>query len=152
MPSTKDGNWEADVVLRALTSKHSYDIGRNFRQASLTFGGRHQGTLVYESTNEGSLADGVYAATGHFTCLRRTPNGIYHLDSEEPGSREQPITHGYLAKLDSPSANPKIARYFCDVFGRKAAPSDAPSEHLVGHKRANTRAEGGEVASGRSNK
>ena len=76
MASAKGGNWEADVVLRALTSKYSYDIEHNFRHAPPKLGGRYLGTLVYESQNVGNRADGVYAATGHYTCLKRTPSGI----------------------------------------------------------------------------
>ena len=146
MASAKSGKWEADVGLRALTSKYSYDIDRNFRRVPPKLGGRYLGTSVYGSQNEGKNADGVYAATRHYTCLERTPSGIYHLDSARPVSRERPITRSYRAKLYSPSANPNIARYFFDAFGRMAALSEAPNDEPAGHKGAHDRTDGGEVA------
>ena len=92
VPSEKNGNWTADVLLRAINSQpQSFLTGRADREMppALLFSTCYIGSLIHKATEP---TNGAEPGGGHYICFRKVNNQLYLLDSLDSASAKREIS------------------------------------------------------------
>ena len=101
-PCATGGNWDADVLLKAANSRPTASVS-NFAQNEMPQGNTYQntyiGSLIHEALHP--HATHTECAAGHYTCLRKCENRLYHLDSLKPASAHNEISFSIAQRIIS---------------------------------------------------
>ena len=116
------GNWDADVLLKAANSCPDVSVAE-FAQdempAGNTYHGAYIGSLIHEALHPDATR--TECAAGHYTCLRKCGNQLYHLDSLKVASAQNEISFSTAQRIIS---RPNVNCWH--VFRNPVSPASQP--------------------------
>ena len=92
VPRATGGNWDADVLLKAASGRKGIFVA-GYAQSKMpelhAYRNSYLGSLIHEALGHGTRTE---CDVGHYTCLRKSGEALYHLDSLNAGSAKIKIT------------------------------------------------------------
>ena len=108
VPCATAGNWDADVLLKALNSKPGVVTAEYAEQQMPSpeiYAATYLGTLIHRTADAGG-GSRLESRGGHYTCFRKVGAHLYHLDSLNKASANHAISlHAAQSFLKRPDAN-----------------------------------------------
>ena len=108
VPCAKGGNWDADVLLKALNSQPGVATAEYAEQqmpSPEVYAATYLGTLIHQTADAGG-GSRLESRGGHYTCFRKVGTQLYHLDSLNKASANHPISlHTAQRIVEQPAAN-----------------------------------------------
>ena len=108
VPCATGGNWDADVLLKALNSRRGVVTAEYAEQQMPppeVFATTYLGTLIHRAGDAGG-GSRLESRGGHYTCFRKVGTQLYHLDSLNKASANRAISSRAAQRLlQQPDAN-----------------------------------------------